>query len=220
MRPKTLQSIIRFLIKAISRTTYIGLENVPASGGVIIATNHLSQIDNALLFANPARADITALVTTKYQKHAAIRWIVNTAGAIWIDRDIADFNAVRAAARALAEGRALGIAPEGTRSLSGELLEGKPGTLLLAVKSGAPIVPVAIWGSEDAGRKLKALHRPVLTVRFGQPFTIPPIARGEHTQALQHWTDELMCRIAAMLPEKYRGFYKEHPRLKELLKAG
>ncbi len=220
MRPETLQSIIRFLIKAISRTTYIGLENVPASGGVIIATNHLSQIDNALLFANPARADITALVTTKYQKHASIRWIVNTAGVIWIDRDIADFNAIRAAAQALEQGRALGIAPEGTRSLSGELLEGKPGTLLLAVKSGAPIVPVAIWGTEDAGRKMKGLRRPVMTVRFGQPFTIPPIARGEHAQALQHWTDELMCRIAAMLPEQYRGFYKNHPRLKELLKAG
>lgn len=219
MRRETLQAIIAFLIRTITHTSWEGLENIPASGGVIIATNHLSQIDNALLFVNPVRRDITALVTTKYQKHAVIRWIVNTAQAIWIDRDIADFNAIRAAAKALAEGRALGIAPEGTRSLDGQLLEGKPGTLLLAVKSGAPIVPVGVWGTESGAAELKRLRKPALHVRFGEPFTIPPIARGEHAAELQRWTDEMMCRIAALLPKKYWGFYKDHPRLKAMLKG-
>ena len=220
MRRETLQEIIALLIKIISRTSWEGLENVPRSGALIIATNHLSQLDNALLFANPVRRDITALVTTKYQKHAAIRWLVNTAEAIWIDRDITDFSAMRAAGQALAQGRALGIAPEGTRSLDGRLLEGKPGTLLLAIKSGAPIVPVGIWGTESGAVMFKRLRRPVFHVRFGKPFSIPPIARGEHAQALQHWTDELMCRIAALLPEQYRGFYSQHARLNELLKEG
>ena len=96
-------------------------------------------------------------MTTKYQRKLRLsRWFTDIAEGIWIDRDIADFTAIRKASEVLAKGWALGIAPEGTRSKTGQMQEGKPGTIMLALKSGAPIVPVALTGTEDALKKLTA----------------------------------------------------------------
>jgi 1-acyl-sn-glycerol-3-phosphate acyltransferase len=209
MKKKTLQTIVRFLLRALTDTQYFGLENIPKSGGVILAINHLSYLDTPLLLVNPVRPDITALVTTKYEEKALIGWFVRTAQGIWINRDIADFSAVREAAKALKKGLALGIAPEGTRSKTGGLQEAKPGTVMIAVKTGAPIIPVGITGSEIAFHELARFRRPKLTVRFGEPFVIPPIQSSGRSKALQTWTDELMRRIAALLPQSYRGVYAD-----------
>lgn len=207
MKRKTLQSIVRFLIRYLTKTEFIDIENMPAEGGAIIAINHMSHIDTPVLFANPRRPDITALVTTKYQSSGFIRWFTSTAEGIWINRDIADFSAIRKAAEALDKGLALGIAPEGTRSKNAQMQEGKPGTVMLALKSGAPIVPVAITGTEDALKQLTHLRRPRITVRFGEPFTLPEFHPHHRSEELQKWTEILMRRIAALLPESYRGIY-------------
>ena len=131
MKRDTLQKIIRFLLKTLTRVEFVGAENIPTSGGIILATNHMSRIDIPLLFINPARPDITALVTDKYQEYAFIRWFTNTAEGIWLDRTKADFTAFRMAADVIKAGKALGIAPEGTRSTTGSLLEAKEGTAAL-----------------------------------------------------------------------------------------
>ncbi len=141
MKRETLQQIMRWGIKNLTVSEFIGLENVPATGGIIVATNHMSRIDIPLLFSLPVRLDITALVTDKYQRYPLFKWIAITGGGIWIDRTKADFTAFRLAAEALAAGVALGIAPEGTRS-EGQLLEGKSGAVLLALKTGTPVIPV------------------------------------------------------------------------------
>jgi 1-acyl-sn-glycerol-3-phosphate acyltransferase len=207
MNRKTLQRIVQFLINTITHTTFIGVENVPQEGGVIIALNHLSYVDTPVLFVNPVRRDVTALVTTKYKERPFVRWFTDTAQGIWINRDIADFTAVRTAARALADGRALGVAPEGTRSKTAQLQIGKPGTIMLAMKSGAPIVPVGLSGTESAFSELKKLRKPEITVRFGEPFRIPDFGPGERSSELKRWTEILMKRIADLLPESYRGVY-------------
>jgi 1-acyl-sn-glycerol-3-phosphate acyltransferase len=207
MKRKTLQRLVRFLIRTLTHTEFIHPENVPAEGAVILAINHMSHIDTPVLFVNPSRPDITALVTTKYQENAFVRWFTDVAEGIWIDRDIADFTAIRKASEELAKGRALGIAPEGTRSKSGEMQEGKPGTIMLALKTGAPIVPVALTGTEDALKKLMRLRRPHITATFGEPFTLPEFPPRHRSEELHRWTEILMRRIAALLPEKYRGVY-------------
>ena len=209
MKRKTLQRIVHFLVGKLTHTEFIDAHRVPSEGGVIIAINHMSHLDTPIMMVNPARKDITALVTTKYQNRPLIRWFTNTAEGIWIDRDIADFSAVRKAAQALEDGWALGIAPEGTRSKDARLQEGKPGTVMLAMKSGAPIVPVGITGTEDAFDKLKRLRKPHITVRFGQPFTLPEFEPHKRSEQLKRWTNILMGRIAELLPEAYRGVYAE-----------
>jgi len=207
MKRDTLQRLVRFLIRTLTHTEYIYPENIPSKGPVILAINHMSHIDTPVLFVNPTRPDITALVTTKYQENAFVTWFTNVAEGIWINRDIADFTAIRKASEVLAQGWALGIAPEGTRSKSGQMQEGKPGTIMLALKSGAPVLPVALTGTEDALKQLLRLHRPHITVTFGEPFTLPEFPPHHRSEELHRWTDILMRRIAALLPEKYRGVY-------------
>lgn len=207
MKRKTLQNIVRFLMRVLTRTEFFNLENIPASGGVIFAINHMSHIDTPVLFINPVRPDVTALVTTKYQENGFVKTFTNIAEGIWINRDIADFTAIRKASEVLAQGRALGIAPEGTRSKEGKLQQGKPGTIMLALKTGAPIVPVALTGTEDALKNLLRLRRPHLTATFGEPFTLPEFHPHHRSEELQKWTDILMRKIAALLPESYRGVY-------------
>jgi len=180
---------------------------VPDMGGVILAINHMSHLDTPVLFVNPRRPDITALVTTKYMEIPLIKWFTETGEGIWINRDIADFTAIRKAAEALERGLALGIAPEGTRSQDAHLHTGKPGTIMLAIKSGVPIVPVGITGTEDAISRFMCLRKPHITVRFGQPFTLPKFEPHERSAQLIRWTEILMRRIADLLPEKYRGAY-------------
>jgi len=209
MKREKLQRMVRFLINSLTRTEFVHPENIPATGGVIIAINHLNYLDTPVVFVNPRRPDITALVTTKYQKNIFMKWFTESAEGIWIDRDVADFTAIRKASKVLADGIALGIAPEGTRSKNAQLQEGKPGTIMLAVKSKVPIVPVGITGTEHSFQKIFHFHKPKIIVRFGEAFTIPDFKQGERSADLKYWTDELMRRIAALLPEQYRGVYAD-----------
>jgi len=209
MKREKPQRLVHFLINKLTRTEFFDVENIPASGGVIIAINHLNYMDTPVLFVNPRRKDITALVTTKYQKNLFMRWFTESARAIWIDRDVADFTAIRKAAKVLADGWALGIAPEGTRSKTGQLQEGKPGTIMLAAKTKVPIVPVGITGTEHSIKRILRFKRPKINVRFGPAFTIPEFKPGDRSEELKYWTDELMRRIAALLPQEYRGVYAD-----------
>jgi len=119
----------------------------------------------------------------------------------------------------LQRGGVLAIAPEGTRSQNGALIEGRPGVSYLAAKAGVPILPVAATGTQDTlvKEQLSHLRKPHITVRIGQPFMLPPLQGQDRDAALQGYTDEIMCRIAALLPPDYRGVYADHPRLRQLI---
>ncbi|MFH1524280.1 MAG: lysophospholipid acyltransferase family protein, partial [Chloroflexota bacterium] len=132
-----------------------------------------------------------------------------------------DLKAIREVITRMKQGEVLVITPEGTRSKVGYLIEGKPGVSYLAAKLGYPILPVGITGSFDEifFDQLKHLRRPHIIINAGPTFTLPPLPTGsqDREEALKVDTDEIMCRIAALLPKEYQGFYAEHPRLKELL---
>lgn len=212
-----LQRFVGFLMRHLTRTEYFGLENLPKRGGLLVATNHISRLDIPVLFVNPVRADITALVADKYLKNPFFRWFAVKAGGIWLDRTKADFSAFSQALATLQSGRALGIAPEGTRSHDQQLLEGKSGVVLLAHRGRVPVVPVGITGTETALAKIFTFRDPHITVRIGKPIQLPAFSREHREEDLQTQTDEIMCQIAALLPPDYRGFYAGHPRLKEIL---
>lgn len=217
MKRETLQSIFKVVLLSLAKVQYHGANHLPQEGGLLVATNHMSRMDTLYLFLNPARVDITALVADKYKKYPIFNWVLNTGGVIWLDRDKADFTAFRLAADVLKSGVALGIAPEGTRSRNGQLQEGKPGVALLALKSGVPIVPVGIAGTENYFHCLTRARRPELSLTFGPAFQLPPLDPKNRNESLARITDEIMCRIAILLPPQYWGFYKDHPRLKEML---
>jgi 1-acyl-sn-glycerol-3-phosphate acyltransferase len=218
MKSPFLRNLVENFIRYMTRTNYLHTENMPPTGGFILATNHNSRVDSAILLSNPVRSDMSALVAKEYLDNLFIRIIVQAADVIWLDRSKADFSAFRVAVDKLKEGRVMGIAPEGTRSRVGQLLEGKPGIQLLTSRADVPIVPVGITGSEDMMKKILAFQKPKITVRYGKPFRLPPIPRDNRDEAMQQATTEVMCQIAALLPEKYQGFYKNHPRLAEIIR--
>lgn len=212
-----LRGSIRFLLKKLAHVEVNGLGKVPPKGGCIIAVNHMSRIDSALVFAWVKRDDLTALVADKYLKVFWIRWLVERVQGIWLHREDSDIRAMRAARDYLQSGGALGIAPEGTRSSTGMLNIAKSGVAYLADKTNVPVVPVAVYGSEDAMYKIRHFQRPHIVLQFGEPLYLPSVQRQDRSDQLARNTDEIMCAIAAMLPASYHGAYAGHPRLKALL---
>jgi 1-acyl-sn-glycerol-3-phosphate acyltransferase len=217
MLRSALRLLVRFLFSILAHIESAGLENIPETGAAILAPNHVSRLDSPLIFIMLKRHDASGLVADKYQKHLLMRWLVKIIDGIWINRESSDFQALRQARTALEKGWLLGVAPEGTRSPTGMLMPGKTGVAFLAEKTGVPIVPIAITGTETFFHKLSHLRRPQLTIQFGKPLKLGSIKRNDRSIALQRNTDEIMCHIAAMLPLSYRGVYSEHPRLLDLL---
>ena len=216
-----LRSLIRLIFNLIARVEVTGYENIPTQGNFVIATNHLGIVDAPLAFYALDRWDLFVLVGEKWKKKFFFRWLGKNFNFIFIDRFNPDIKALRTVMALMDDGKNLVIAPEGTRSRTGALIEGKPGVSYLATRLGQPIVPVAIAGTEDKVifGNLKRLRRSHITITAGKPFTLPPLPRENRDAVLKQYTDEIMCHIAAMLPEKYWGAYKDHPRLKELLGA-
>jgi 1-acyl-sn-glycerol-3-phosphate acyltransferase len=138
-------------------------------------------------------------------------------GGVFIQRGEVDRGALKAAVQWLRAGKVWGMAPEGTRSPDGTMKRGKTGVAYLADSSGAPIVPMGLVGAEKITTSLKRLRRQHVSLKIGKPFKLPPLNQDNRAASLRANTDEVMCRIAALLPESYRGMYADHPRTKELL---
>ena len=214
-----LRALIRLLFNLIARVEVSGYEHLPKDGNFVIATNHLGIVDAPLAFYALDRWDLFVLIAEKWEKNPFLKWLGKHFNFIYIDRYNPDIKALRKVIALMDQGNNLVIAPEGTRSRVGSLIEGKPGVSYLATRLGQPIIPVAIAGTEDKVifGNLKRLRRSHITLTAGPAFTLPPLTRKNRDQLLKEYTNEIMCRIAALLPEKYWGVYKDHPRLKELL---
>lgn len=218
MKYKTLQSIVRLLMNLIADVEVVGLDKLP-EGNFILAANHLGRLDTAILLYAINREDIIIPIAEKYKKHPLFGALGRAVNAIWLNRFEADYAALRETLARMQQGGLMVIAPEGTRSKTEALQEGKMGVAFLASKSGYPVLPVALTGTEDrlVVQNLKRFRRSKITATAGELFHVEvPRGRGRE-ESLRAATDEIMCRIAVELPEKYRGVYANHPRLKELL---
>ncbi len=216
---KLIRIITRVILHLIAHVELIDFDRVPETETAIVVTNHLGRLDAMLGYILIDRTDVIMMVAEKYEKVALWRWIGNNLNVIWINRFEADIHALRETTRRLKQGGIMAVAPEGTRSPTEALQEGKPGAAYLAAKTNVPLIPVVLTGTEDrvVRDRLRHFKRLDITVRAGEPFTLPPMYRKNRDAYLAEQTEEIMCRIAANLPEKYRGVYADHPRLKELL---
>jgi 1-acyl-sn-glycerol-3-phosphate acyltransferase len=162
-----------------------GLENVPATGPVIVACNHVSYLDPVALGIALQRP-LTYLAKKQLFAIPVLGPVITALGTYPVDREAGGLTALRAAVRVLKEGNCVGIFPEGTRNLTGDAEE-KGGAALLAALSGAPVVPAAIGGTRDAKRLAQ------IRVIYGEPIVVKAERRG--TEALEPWTAEIMRRI-------------------------
>lgn len=217
------QTLARWLIHLIvSLTTRLdvrGIEHFTGLESCVLVSNHIGRLDALLVYRFSDRKDIIMLVAEKYREIPLARWFADQLDAIFVDRFNADFTVVRKVLQRLKKGGVLVLAPEGTRSPTAALQKAWPGASYMAVKAGVPVVPVGLSGSEDEVffKNLRRLRRTKVSVRVGEPFVLPPIQGQDRDAILQQDTDEIMCRIAALLPPAYRGAYTDHPRVKELL---
>lgn len=213
---------MRAILRIIARVKIYGAENFPTNINTFVAvSNHIGRLDPAFVYYLLNRRDIIMLVAEKYKEHTWSRLLAQAVNGIFVDRYNADLNAIREVLRRIKQGGVAVVAPEGTRSPSSSLIEGWDGASYIAAKAGLPILPVGITGSGDKEvvNRLKHLKRLQVTVRVGPTFSLPALEPKRRDEQLASYTEEIMCRIAAELPESYRGIYADHPRLKELLAA-
>ncbi|MFH1183613.1 MAG: lysophospholipid acyltransferase family protein [Chloroflexota bacterium] len=216
-----LRWILRRLIDLVARVEIRGMEKLPQDGAFVIATNHLGMLDATLLYYAIDRWDVFVPVAEKWEDVAFLRWLGKHLNFVFIDRFNPDLKAMRQMISLMEKGHTLVIAPEGTRSPVGSMIEGKPGASYLAAKLQRPIVPIGLAGTEDSVvfGNLRRLRRSAVLINAGAPFLLPPLSHQDRDAALREDTDEIMCRIAALIPEKNRGIYAGHPRLRKLLAA-
>ncbi|MCK5053863.1 MAG: 1-acyl-sn-glycerol-3-phosphate acyltransferase [Anaerolineales bacterium] len=196
-----------------------GLENLPSGGPYIMVFNHLSFFDAPFGYGLLGSQKVTGWAAEKYERHPIFGPLLHMAGGIFIQRGQVDRPAIAAAVQWLRHGGIFAMAPEGTRSKKGSLARGKTGAAFLANEADAPIVPIGLTGTEKAPQAWRRLRRPLLTMHIGKPFTLPPLNPANRSSDLRQNTDEIMCRIAALVPPEYRGAYADHPRLHELLQS-
>ena len=206
---RALRRLLIWLLGPTLRFRFDGLEHVPMTGPVLVVCNHLHNADPILVSVAFPRP-LHFMAKKELFEVPVIGRIVRRVGAFPVDRGKADRSALRRAEAALAQGIAVGMFPEGTRRVTGALQRAHPGPGLLALRSGAPVLPMVITGSERLPFNGKKGRRhggqSGVQVRIGAPFTIPREANGTKVDA-QAATDLMMARIAQMLPPQYRGEY-------------
>lgn len=207
---RIVNAILRAVLRTICRLDVADLQKLPPRGPGILMSNHTTNIEGPAyyLFIQPRPA--TALGKRELWENRLTRFFMELWGIIPVARGQVDRQALRAAYRALDEGKFLGIAPEGTRSKTGELRQAQPGIAMLASKRKVPIYPVAHWGLINLGPNLKRLRRTRVTIRVGRAFRVR-VPEGSKLSAgdLREITDEMMYQMAALLPKRLRGIYSD-----------
>ena len=186
--------------------TITGMENFPKNGPALVVINHLGDADAVLLGTTIPM--IEAIGKIELNDHWFVGPLFRGYGIILIHRGRPDRKALRAALDGLAEGRMVLIAPEGRQTVIGGLEDGNEGAAFLAMKSGAPIVPIAMTGTENENifPNMKRLKRTKVSINVGKPFYLTEYT--DRQQMLQAGTRQIMETLASLLPEDYRGNYK------------
>ncbi|RTG96067.1 1-acyl-sn-glycerol-3-phosphate acyltransferase [Thermus scotoductus] len=196
--------VARFLLHALFGYRVEGAENVPQEGPVILAANHLSILDPIAIGAG-VRRPVSFLARADVFRLPLLAWLLPRLYAIPVERGQSDLSAIKSALRALERGMAFGIFPEGTRSRTGKLQPFKTGVAAIALRTGSPVVPVAVIGTDKAwpvGRKLFRLRRPIRVV-YGKPILVPRAERISR-QELENLTREIEAKVRELLPPEYR----------------
>jgi len=195
---------MKALLTTLTRWQVDGKENVPKKGPLIVVANHINLIDPPLLSASVPRR-VTFMAKQELFRPSLGAYFVRAYGAFPVRRGELDKEALRRAFEVLRKGRVLGMFPEGKRSLSHQLQEAQPGSALIAVRSGASILPVGISGSEQVKGIGSIIHRPRITVTIGRPFSLPFDKDKPIRSQLPQLSELITERIAELLPPNYRG---------------
>ncbi len=198
---------VRPMVALTTRRHVKGLSNIPRHGELILAANHLSLADPPVLTSVMPRR-IIWMTKRELFDIPVFGLMYRMFGCIPVRRTEADLQALRKSREALRKRNVLGMFPEGTRGREPCLQAGEPGTALLALSTGAPVLPTAIWGTEDVKLPRRLFRRTDVHVVFGEPLSLTRGKRIRREDVLEG-TERIMRRIGELLPPKYRGMYGE-----------
>ncbi len=211
---KPYEGIVNWVVQAVfgilCRLDIAELEKIPMQGPLILFGNHINFLDVPVIRPRLYPRDIVGLAKVESYKNPLLNFLFNIWGGIPIERGTVDRTALKACLQALAEGKFLALSPEGTRSGDGKLQPAKTGIVLLAMRSGVPLLPAAYWGAEGFWDNLKHFRRTPFHVCVGKPFVVDTRGESLSKEVRQRIADEIMFKVAELLPEQYHGVYA-HP---------
>ncbi len=200
--------LVRMLLFLLTRCEVKGKENVPRQGPLLVVSNHLHAYDPAVVGVTLGREVI--FMAKKELYHFRLRgYFLRGFGSFPVHRGKLDRKAIRQSEKVLADGMALAMFPEAKRSYSAQLQSALSGSALIATRSGAPILPVGLTGTERLDGVGWAFRRPRLAVNIGKPFSIASAGTKLSKAELAEQTHFIMERIAELLPQQYRGEYAD-----------
>lgn len=214
---KIVAAIVKFGINILCRVDAPDIQKMAGQGPLIVVSNHTGQLEVAVFFGLLQPRRLTGWAKMEAWDNAFLNWLFNLWGLIPVRRGEGDTSALRKALKALEEGYIFGIAPEGTRNVTGKLKRAHPGAVMLAIHSGAPILPVAHWGGENFLKNLRRLQRTDFHIRVGEPFRLKLGSVKVTREVRQQIADEMMIRLAELLPPAYQGAYEQTVKSEKLL---
>ncbi len=206
---KIVSAIVKFGTSILCRIDAPDLNKLPLKGPLIVYSNHTGQVEVAVLFGHLQPRPITGWAKVEAWDNAFLNWLFNLWGLIPVRRGEGDTSALRKALAALNEGYIFGIAPEGTRNVTGRLKKAHPGAVMLAVRAGVPLVPLAHWGGENFLKNLGRFKRTDFHIRVGDPICLKLDGVRMTHEIRQQIVDEMMYKLAELLPPAYRGEYEK-----------
>jgi 1-acyl-sn-glycerol-3-phosphate acyltransferase len=202
-------STIKGLLRLLCRVDDAQLARVPDRGPLILVANHVNFLEVPLLYTHLQPRPVLGFAKAEAWDNPVIGALFDMGRAIPLYRGEADVTAFRQALKALEAGNILALAPEGTRSGHGRLQRGRPGTVVLALRSGVPLLPMVYYGGELFWHNLARLRRTEFHIVVGQSFYLDASGVKVTRQVRQQMTDEIMYQMAALLPPAYRGVYSD-----------
>lgn len=207
-------TFIHGLLHLLCRVDDKQVERVPLQGPLILVTNHINFLEVPVLRIHLRPRPIAGLAKAEAWNNPIIGFLFNLWGAVPVRRGESDIHALRQALSVLKEGFILAIAPEGTRSHHGRLQRGHSGVATLAMRSGAPVLPLVFYGGETFKRNFTHLRRTPFHIVVGNPFCVKATRKATR-ETRQAIVDEIMYQLAALLPPAYRGVYSDLSRATE-----